>query len=1190
MYLKSIELIGFKSFASKMAFKFEEGMTAIVGPNGSGKSNVADAVRWVLGEQSAKQLRGSKMEDVIFSGTETRKPHGYCQVDLTIDNQDMKMPIEYSEVTVSRRVYRSGEGEYFINGTSCRLRDVHELFMDTGVGKEGYSIIGQGQIDKILSTKPDDRRALFDEAAGIVKFKNRKTSAEKSLDKERQNLLRINDIIVELEGQKEILKEQSATAKQYLEKKESLKKFELNIFVQETQRITEQIEQIEHKEKHVEGHIKEASESHEENKRKHLELNKELETMETAIESSRVVISDLKSEKERKESAIALVKEQMAHLSSNHMRALDRIKTIKDKKESASAELEALEGQLASLAEEALKDSEALTLGNGKLEAVNTTMSDLECAMNTLQSDMIEQLNSMSNDKSRINRLEADLEHKSSRKEAIVRQVTRLNQQMDEEKDTVERLAAALEQKKASLDALGEKESKAKEKTGELTLLIGEFEEKIKDCNYRKHSEESKASAIATVEEEYEGYQYSIKQVMLLRKKEGSLSEGIHGVVADVIRTDKQYEKAIETALGSAHQNIITDNETTAKELIGYLKKNRFGRATFLPLTTIKGRTPRKRVDAGYKGFIGYANELVETESRYEAIMSHLLGNIVIADNLDNGMAIASKEQFGVRIVTLDGDVINPGGAMTGGAYKNDRNQFLSRKRELEEHLAKASELAREIGSLEQKLAASKNELAQLSAEMKSVAEELQIKKEDFHKESMRLEQLAANLVKLQGEKTDQEEELALIDSALVGHQSELDETKGKLNHYDHNKESSEKRIEEISLKLLELKEEKEQLLEELTGLRVRSSASNEKKRHAEALIDRMKEEANGIADEMATLKRELTDGESSYEEKEKRIEEITQEISDLTGKIESLETKQSESISARQQKQKIQESLYEQREEESARISQLEKDLSRLENQKVKLDVQKENLLDYMWNEYEMTYNQAHKYLDESLGTLSAVKQKISTLKSEIKELGDVNVNAIEDYKQVSERYDFLTTQRDDVVKAEEKLMQIIGDLDVSMQEQFRERFREINREFGFMFKELFGGGKAMLELTDTDNVLESGVQIIAQPPGKKLQNMMLLSGGERAFTAIALLFAIQSLKPSPFCVLDEIDAALDDANVERFAKYLLKLAGNTQFIIITHKQGTMAAAHALYGITMQEKGVSTQVSVKLIEDELER
>lgn len=1182
-------MYGFKSFVHKMVFEFDEGITAIVGPNGSGKSNIADAVRWVLGEQSAKLLRGTKMQDVIFAGTETRKPLGYCQVDLTIDNSDLKMSIDYSEVTVSRKVYRSGESEYSINGTECRLKDISELFMDTGVGKEGYSIIGQGQIDKILSSKPDDRRELFDEAAGIVKFKKRKMTAEKNLEEEKQNLIRLNDIIRELQGQEATLKKQSAVAKEYLDLKERLKKYEVNIFINESDKLNESIDEIKKKDIILKDHIDGLREENQGLKLQYNECHQEIEKLELKINEYKEAQTESTLKKGKQENRISLIQEQMTNLHNHCLRMETSNEGLINKLEGVIKERDEYAKKLEELSADYEAKEIVLNKQQNELDSLQQNMMDNEQAIDQIQGNRIERLNEITNVKTKIQRYSTMLENIEERRDvlSIKREASHKEHQKGNlllQDKQIELKNHFSQQKKADEEKLFLTEE-IQNKENELHKLKASVKEKSNELNMIQ----SRYKALDDIKESYEGYTYSVKKIMELKKAQPKQYQGILGAVADLIKVDEDYETAIEIALGSSVQNIVTDNEETAKGLINYLKTSKLGRATFLPLTGISNKNFQRTLTKKEVGFIGYASDLVKCKAEFKNIIGYLLGRIVVVDHLENAISLARKYHYSFKIVTLTGDVISPGGSMTGGAFKNKGNQFLARKRELEELNKKSEQVFAEVSE-------GKSRVIQLDIDLENQKEEMEALKKKEHEISISVNGLNLIIGQLEREHQSFLAQLQDIDSELDQLSKQEIQIKDALKDMNEALDGSELENidDENKVKLLneEIQYKKQSIMllsEQLTNIKVESSAVKQQLESTRANEDRLNQSAKEYEKQIEENLKEIEDGKATIEEREKEKEELEKalenihiHILDLQEKIEEL-TKKRFGVSEKQQR------IYSLREEKTEELNLLEKDSLRLQNNLEKLEIQKNNQLEYMWDEYELTLNNARIYKDVSLGSSTQIKRAINDLKGSIKSLGDVNVNSIEEYKTVYERYIFLSEQRADLIKAEEQLKSVIEDLNEQMIKQFKVKFKEISAKFNDVFRELFGGGKALLELSEDENILEAGIELIAQPPGKKLQSMRLLSGGEKAFTAIALLFAIQSLKPSPFCILDEIEAALDDVNVVRFAKYLEKLSVNTQFIIITHRRGTMEAADVLYGITMQEKGISTQVSVKLLENELQ-
>jgi len=1186
MYLKSIEVHGFKSFANKIILEFHDGITGIVGPNGSGKSNVADAVRWVLGEQSAKQLRGAKMEDVIFSGTQTRKPQGYAYVAITMDNSDHKLPIEYDEVTIARRVYRSGESEYLINGASCRLRDVHELFMDTGIGKEGYSIIGQGQIDRILSGKPEERRELFDEAAGIVKFKRRKYVAEKNLDEEKLNLSRITDIIKEIEKQLLPLEKQSTVAKVYLKLKEELKNVEVNQFLKEYEKLRASKDQVDEKLTIATTDFDQSKVDYENTKEEYLRLEKQLEECDLVIEEDKNSFNELKLKKEKSEGEIKVLQEQVSSVQQNDEYIQNRIHTNNRDIQIKKAEEDGYLSEKAVIDENIAGMDDLLSVALVDLNKVKENIIRYSKEIEECNNGIFQYLNINSGIKSNMQRYETMLEQNTLRK-------ADLNQRILKNKSEESLYMEAITSYKDNLKNVSEI---IIDKTQESNVLdrsiidtqtsIDSINAEFNEVQRRYLGEKSRLESLMNLTERYEGYGNSIKKIMERKPH----MPGILGVVADIIKVDKAYETAIETALGGTIQNVVTDDEATAKNLINYLKQNKFGRATFLPLTNISsGSGMQNDKVLKEEGVIGIAKTLVEANSKFNTLIDYLLGKIIVVDNIDHATSIAKKYHYSLRLVTLEGELLTPGGSISGGAYKNASN-LLGRRREIEE----MEELVASLEHQTKELTLRKDEAKEVKSNLRQTLESLKLSlQEKFLEQNTFKMNLDRELTKkteseaIYQEYTGELEEIDLQAKDLKDNLSKLNESLSQNTHLNKEKEIQ---IEQLTKQLEDERGNEQDANEKSSVLKLELSSLEHSNQYLLENVKRVKRDIEKLYEEEITLKADITKASLVVDEKiqiikstQALIELDQQTITELENQIKS-RTTEKEHITS------IHKNFFSKREELSNRMNELDKECFRLTGQKEKLIEQSDLQMSYMWEEYELTYTTALTYpIDEEISFVQA-KKLIAEIKGKIKELGDVYVNSIEDYKNLSERYEFLHGQSEDLIKAEEALLQIIHELDAEMRKQFIEKFQAINEQFDVVFKELFGGGKADLELTESDDILEAGIRINAQPPGKKLQNMMQLSGGEKALTAISLLFAIQNLKPSPFCLLDEIEAALDDSNVNRFAKYLHKLTKDTQFIIITHRRGTMAAADILYGITMQEKGVSTLVSVSLIENELEK
>ena len=1185
MYLKSIEIHGFKSFANKIVFQFHNGITGIVGPNGSGKSNVADAVRWVLGEQRIKQLRGASMQDVIFSGTETRKPLSYAYVAITLDNSDHQLAIDYDEVTVARRIYRSGESEYLINGTPCRLKDVNELFYDTGIGKEGYSIIGQGQIDKILSGKPEERRELFDEAAGIVKFKRRKAAAQTKLENEKQNLVRVNDILSELEKQVGPLEKQSEVAKVYLRKKEELKSLDINVFLLENKRLREQLASAEEKYNLASTELGETGEKYEGIKEEYERIQQEIESLDVAIEAAREQLTDTGLMRGKLEGEINVLKEQInsAHGSENHLNnrkaALEEeIAGKEQEKQDILTDKKDTDTQVQEIAEAAAK-------AKADLEAIQNKITELNNNIEAGKNTIIGELNQRATIKSKMGRFDTMMEQINIRKAELNSRLLRAKSDEAAREETVKKLEETFETVTEELRQMTEQEAASELELGNIRENLTGLDAKLRETQTRFHQEQSKLEALTNITERYDGYGGSVKKVMEQKEKE----KGIIGVVADIIQVEAKYETAIETALGGNIQNIVTDNEETAKHMIGFLKQNRLGRATFLPLTSITKPQEFKNPEAlKEKGVIGMADELGGTEEEYRNVAKAMLGRIVVVDNVDNAVKIARKFDYGIRMVTLEGELLVPGGAISGGAFKNNSN-LLGRRREMDELEKKVKKLSEDITTYNQKIEDTKSKRNKLRMDLEALKTEMQRKSIEQNTARLNISQARERM----------EEEAESAQSLKLEEQ----EIETKIFEIRSGKESITQELaasEELE------KTTQEQILgfqKELESCRLEESEASahagewevkvEKMRQAldykQANVDRIGGELERAQAELNEILEALTENAQEVERKKNNILEIEKTIAASHENQDASRKKLDEDLAKKEELSAKQKDFFRSREEMSERMNALDKEVYRLGEQKKKLEDGIEGQINYMWDEYEITLSDAAGLRNEEMNDLPVMKREISGLKDEIRKLGNVNVNAIEDYKNLMERYTFMKTQHDDLVEAEKTLEGIIEELDTAMRKQFTEKFAEISREFDKVFKELFGGGKGTLELMEDEDILEAGIRIIAQPPGKKLQNMMQLSGGEKALSAISLLFAIQNLKPSPFCLLDEIEAALDDSNVGRFAKYLHKLTKNTQFIVITHRRGTMEQVDRLYGITMQEKGVSTLVSVNLIDKDLD-
>lgn len=1086
MYLKQIEIHGFKSFANDTILNFEKGITAIVGPNGSGKSNIADAVRWVLGEQKVKQLRSTNMQDVIFQGTEMKKAQGFAYVSLIIDNSDRKLSLDFDEVQVSRRLYRSGDSEYKLNGAECRLKDINEVFYDTGIGKEGYSIIGQGQIDRILSNKPEDRRELFDEAAGIVKYKRRKLIAEKKLEEEKQNLSRVTDIMNELERQVEPLRKQSETAKIYLNLRDELIVLESNFFVREIDKETENIKNMSENLTQVKEDLKEVNEKKEEFNKKYAEIDTEISDIDLKIATLKDEISDVNTKKESYIGKINVINEQINFENESSKNRTDRIDLLNKYIFDILSKIE----NNAVLINTIKKNLSIIKNNSNDIEEENNIATNIDNIDKTLD-DVIENVKSYMGDD-------------------YLFDINTTNENDNQLLSSVNEKKVELENLNTQIDSLSDEIKELNDKINTGLKSLENLNNDIIDSQSRFHALESKFDTIKNMIEKYEGYNNTVKVIM---DRKDSFT-GIKGVVADIISTKPEYEVAIEVALGASLQNVVMSNIEDSKNIIEYLKREKLGRVTLLPLTSLTPKDNSLYVKAkSENGVIDIAKGIVNYDSEFEVLAEYLLSRCIIVDNFDNANLINKKYNFQLKIVTLSGEIFNPGGSIAGGAYKNSLN-LLGRSREYEQ--------------LKIEIENTKNDIDILNEKRKLLSEEYdknhnayEQKKEDLNDLFVKKNAAALNIVN----------ELKLKYS-------------GMLSQFEYCSNDLKRLYTELSNYF----DEKNQL--------------EDRKRDSEYNVDKKNDEINAISNEIENLN--------------KRLSEINESINNDTDRKNTLLGNRKE--------------YYESKDKIATEQISLEQEAFKLSSNIDKSSQRIQELTQKNFDEYEMTYDSAkEKYTDE-YDSINTIKTNLVEIRKKIQALGNININAIEEYKEISNRYGLMMSQYEDLKKSEELILNIVADLDENMKKQFEENFKFIKKEFDKVFKELFGGGKATLELIkeDSENELEAGVQIAVQPPGKKLGNLSQLSGGERALTAIALLFAIQNLKPSPFCLLDEIEAALDESNVDRFSDYLKHLTCETQFILITHRRGTMENADRLYGVTMQEKGVTALVSVNLVEDQL--
>lgn len=1179
-----MELTGFKSFADKTKLTFEHGVTSVVGPNGSGKSNISDAIRWVMGEMSAKSLRGSNMQDVIFAGTQARKPLGYAQVSLTLDNSDHALNIEYDEVTVTRCVYRSGESEYYINGASCRLKDIHELFMDTGLGREGYSIIGQGKVNEIVSGKADDRRYMFDEAAGISKFRHRKNEAERKLLTTEDNLVRINDIVSELNGQLEPLMKQSEKAKKYLGLREEMKKLEINIFMQKVDSLRVETDSLREKFDIVAQQLAQMQKDNATADEEAEMLNEEAQRLDAEIEQRRGECARAEVEIKGERGEIDVLKNNI----ESNKRLAERIeRDILN----AQGRLEELSAEAQRLAEERVgKDertellaSEAAEL-NEKKGAISAQAFELSEKINSIKVSVIEKMNEAATIKSEQGSLDAFRKSFIQRREAI-----------ESEKLTAGKEAEKIERMRAeSESALARAQEKADKSRADMETVDNNIATLAAENDRIKvHAEQksvqlsrdmSQINMLREMEREHEGFAKSVKSILDANERDALGGVRMYGALSELITVEGEYATAVEVLLGGALQNVVVENEQDAKRAIAYLKENRMGRVTFLPVSSVKGRElDGVKEISTQKGYVGVASELVHCSSRYSEIVKSLLGRSVVADSMDNAIEMSKKFGYRFRIATLDGEIFNAGGSITGGSM-NKSVGILSR--------------AAQIKSLEEKCRTSKKELAELNGKLEELAKRadtLNIQKKGLDVLLRTAEQeivrLKNDIEHIEAMASAQQMSGEAMEAELVSIEEQLSDTNARLAELINEATKNELAIEEYNssasareIELAALEEHKKELDETAS---VKGIELAEAKKDIAALEYRISEGAaqkRRTEDEIAEKQNEIADINRKNENLCGEIEAKEKGISDKKTNLEKLNSDADELMQKRDETRERARRVLDESKETREKVYALKEEQNRLDAKREKLEGELDSMSEKMWEEYEVTYLSAKEY-QADIGTLTSAKARVSELRGAIRALGNVNVDAIEEYKSVRERYDFLSNQANDLEEAKKSLEKLIDSIMDKMKTQFEEQFEIINKKFSSTFTELFGGGRAELRLTDPDDILGSGVEIDAQPPGKKLQNLSLLSGGEMAFTAIALLFAILKVRPAPFCVLDEIEAALDESNVYRFADYIRQYGDKTQFILITHRRGTMEAADLLYGVTMQEKGVSKLLALKLDE-----
>ena len=1181
MYLKRLELQGFKSFADKTVLEFMPGITAVIGPNGSGKSNISDSIRWVLGEQSMKSLRGTKSLDIIFAGTQNRKSLGFAEASLVFDNNDGALPIEYTEVTVTRKIYRSGETGYYINKVPCRLKDVLELFMDTGIGKDGYSIIGQGKIDEILSNKSEDRRHIFEEAAGIVKFRTRKAESEKKLEHTKLNLLRINDILAEIEANIEPLRAQSEKAKKYLSLREELKSIEIGLFLHNIEKYKTSLEEIVKDEEIYTTQCKEEEEKLEKIKQLKEALKEEVDRITNQIEEMSNIGFESQKEIEMLNSDINVANTRINNNEENKQRYEKEIEELEIRKKELEDEIKQKEEKRDNLKQNREKYEKELEEKEKALEEITKKLSSKELEIEGYKKQVEENTDRKYELQSQSHEQDINFENDEKRQRQIKSEISNYISELDAtrlQKEDISKGFYEIESKRnsilKSLEEINVKKQSSDQKIKAYNTQINQLENEMR-------IKESRLHFLVETEKEKEGYVKSVKSLLKDCENVKELGKGMHGVLANIIDVPEQYQTAIEMSLGMSLQNIVTDTEQDAKRLVEHLRKNNLGRASFLPIASVRGKKLDK-IKGKENGVIGIASDLIKFDKKYEQIIVSLLGRTVIVDNMDNAIKVAKQNGYTFRIMTLDGDMINPSGAITGGSVAKKTVNILGRGKEIEKLQKEIKDIKQEIEKIKQEKQDFENSIEDTIEMATSLEKELQEIDITYATEKQKVVAIDENIEKLEKRLQKLKDE----EQQLEKHKEEAKNTKQEIEKEIEELTNQNEELTKVITEFAELNKDNQKYVDDLnfdiTNLKISVSSFDE----SEASIEEMKERINmdientlkSIENKKLQIEQIKSDNfnlQETIKETKQKIENIKEEVKNSGSKIEELKND-------RQDKNK---KLSEQEDEISEKfkvIEDLKSQIVKIDVKKTKLEEDIQSIINKMWEEYELTPNNITEEYKKP-ENVALTQKRVNSLRADIRNLGSINIDSIEEYKNTKERYDFMCEQRVDLENTMAKLRKMIQEMTTTMKQQFKEQFELINKNFAEVFKELFGGGNASLKLEDEENILDCGIEITVQPPGKKLQNMMLLSGGEKAFTAIALLFAILKINPAPFCVLDEIEAALDDVNVYRFAEYLKKFSKDTQFLVITHRKGTMEAADTVYGVTMEESGISKLLSMKL-------
>lgn len=1179
MYFKRIEMHGFKSFAEPVTIEFHEGITCIVGPNGSGKSNISDAVRWVLGEQSPKMLRGGKMEEVIFAGTENRKSRGMAEVTLVLDNSEGELPIDYNEVAITRRMYRSGESEYCINDNQCRLRDIRELIMDTGIGVDGYSLIGQGKISDIVSNKTESRREIFEEAAGIVMYRTKKAEAERKLKSTTDNLDRVNDIVGEIEGRIDGLREDSEKAAEYIELRDRFKELEINITLKNIENLELKSEYIKDDLAEAEQLVRDAKEEKEqlegeltESREKNEELDRLHSQEKDKLLANVEAINELKGRKQLADERLEFIEQntrrlesEIAQLEEKARREEDNSKNLFDQKKQMDTESQKLEKALAERIAEYGQLVESSAKTEEKTESLKAKLFGIHGDITRKQAE--------------INSMDALKETLEKRKQQVTSEQSESEGNNKDTLDALNKAKAEAEEAETALSEIQENSEELKSRKSEAAAAEKDMVAALEELNVSEGKLSARKKTIEEMESNYEGYNNAVRFLM-----KQNLS-GIEGVAAELMTVPKGMETAIGTALGGKLQNIVCADDESAKKAIRVLKEKSAGRLTFLPLDSIKSSPLGDETVESAEGFLGYGDECIECDEKYRTVMEYLLGNVAVMDNMDNAVKLFRKGTKGLKLVTLEGEIINAGGAITGGKYKNKTENLLERRAEISELEKQIEQLQKDRKEKTAKLEKAREVISEAETEGNALEESFRETERSLMEKRARITGLEGFLSDLKTSREKWEKEIAEIEDEQKLSDDMTETLRVEIEKLNEEMAGIEAEVNALQANTSGRKEELEGANEKITEARVAAESMENKKAHIDELVARVNAsirefqfEKNAKENELTELKAEKEGLENSYAGIDDSVCEKEELKNNQTAYIEELSA----------EKEKTLEGIR----ERTARLSEIERKLTGAQDRKYDLEIkqakqetQLENYKNKIWEEFEISYIKAIEMKKKDFVMSPAVKES-RNIKARMRELGDVNIGAIKEYAEVSERYEFLTGQRDDILESMEELKKIISDMDKVIRERFKKSFDEVVVNFEKIFKDLFGGGHAQLLLEDESDPLESPIEIVAQPPGKALKNINLLSGGEKSMTAIALMFAVLKTKPTPFCILDEVEAALDDVNIERFAKYLTSSFENIQFALVTHKKATMEYADALYGVTMPEKGISKVLSLKLGEE----